>query len=93
MNAVIPASAPLVRKNVTSMYEQIARQLRNDDQDGGSCSAWPVSMGTRAWGAAAPAWATVSGMSLGPWQQPARKMPSVKVLTGASLGWRSRKKP
>ncbi|MBJ7312206.1 GntR family transcriptional regulator [Rugamonas sp. CCM 8940] len=30
MNAVIPASAPLVRKNITSMYEQIAHQLRNE---------------------------------------------------------------
>ena len=43
--------------------------------------------------AAAPACATESGISFGPWQQPARKMPSVKVLTGASLGCRSRKKP
>ena len=32
-------------------------------------------------------------MSFGPWQQPARKMPSVKVLTGASLGCRSRNQP
>jgi len=41
---------------------------------------------TIASAAAAPAWATVSGMSRGPWQQPAMKMPSVNVLTGASFG-------
>ena len=52
---------------------------------------WPVSMRARASAAAAPAWATVSGISFGPWQQPARKIPSVKVLTGASLGCRSMK--
>ncbi len=50
-------------------------------------------MSARASAAAAPAWATVSGMSCGPWQAPAMKIPSVKVFTGASLGWRSRKKP
>ena len=48
----------------------------------------PASMRARASAAAAPAWATVSGMSFGPWQAPAMKTPSVKVLTGASLGWR-----
>ena len=32
-------------------------------------------------------------MSLGPWQAPARRTPSLAVLTGASLGCFSRKKP
>ena len=37
--------------------------------------------------AAAPeAWATDSGMSLGAWHAPARKMPAVLVSTGLSLG-------
>ncbi len=42
--------------------------------------------------AAAPPWATDSGMSLGPTHEPARKMPSVWVSTGRSLGWASMKK-
>ena len=44
--------------------------------------------------AAAPeAWDTVSGMSLGDWQAPARKTPSVAVFNGPSLGCSSRKNP
>ncbi len=51
-------------------------------------STLTVGLSTRAsaHAAAAPACATVSGMSLGYWQQPAMKMPSVTVLTGSSLG-------
>ena len=43
--------------------------------------------------AAALAWATVSGTSLGDWQAPAKKTPSVLVWKGRSLGWASWKKP
>src|SRR5512136_2305781 len=43
--------------------------------------------------AAALAWEIVSEMSLGPWQQPAKKTPSMAVSTGRSLGCASRKKP
>ena len=32
-------------------------------------------------------------MSLGDWQQPAMKMPSVVVATGSSLGWLSMNQP
>src|SRR5450756_428850 len=59
----------------------------------GSTLTVALSTSANAPAAAAPAWATVSGMSLGYWQQPAMKMPSVIVLTGSSLGCRSRKKP
>ncbi len=34
-----------------------------------------------------------AGISFGPWQAPAMKMPSVIVATGSSFGWRSMKKP
>ena len=43
--------------------------------------------------AAPPACATVSGISFGLWQAPARKIPSELVSTGPSLGCSSRKKP
>ena len=42
--------------------------------------------------AAAPAWATVSGISLGPWQVPDKNIPAVGLSTGLSLGWASVKK-
>src|SRR4030042_1361019 len=44
--------------------------------------------------AAAPlAWATASGISLGAWAAPAKKIPDVTLSTGRSLGWASAKKP
>ena len=42
--------------------------------------------------AAAPAWATVSGMSFGPWHTPERNTPAVGDSTGRSLGWASVRK-
>ena len=39
------------------------------------------------------AWDTDEGMSLVPWQTPARNTPAVLVSTGFSLGWLSMKKP
>ncbi len=42
--------------------------------------------------AAAPAWATVSGISLGPWQTPERKIPAVGDSTGRSFAWDSVRK-
>ena len=44
---------------------------------------WLINQDTRA--AAAAPWATQLGMSLGPWQAPAMKIPSVMVATGSSL--------
>ena len=45
-----------------------------------------------AFTAAAPAWETVSGMSLGPWHTPDRKIPAVGDSTGRSLGCASVRK-
>src|SRR5271169_6624692 len=59
----------------------------------GSISTYPVSIKTNASAAAEPACPTESGISLGAWHAPAIKMPSVKVFTGASFGWRSRNQP
>ena len=42
--------------------------------------------------AAAPAWATVSGISFGPWQTPERKTPAVGDSTGRSFGCASVRK-
>jgi hypothetical protein len=42
-------------------------------------------MDRNALAAAAEAWATVSGMSFGPWQTPARKIPSRPVEFGSAL--------
>ncbi len=42
--------------------------------------------------AAAPAWATVSGMSFGPWHTPERNTPAVGLSTGRSFGCASVKK-
>src|SRR3990172_6629223 len=53
----------------------------------------PFDVRAIASAAAASAWATVSGMSLGPWHAPAMNTPSFSVATGASFGWRSKKKP
>ena len=39
----------------------------------GSSSTLPRSARARASAAAAPAWATVSGMSFGPWQRPGQE--------------------
>ena len=64
-----------------------------DDEIVGSTFTVGIVAKARAPAAAAPAWATVSGMSLGHWQQPAMKMPSVTVLHRLELGVRSRKKP
>src|SRR5450759_5917864 len=47
-----------------------------------STLTFPDAISMSALDAAALAWATVSGMSLGPWQQPARNMPSDAVSTG-----------
>ena len=58
-----------------------------------STSISPLDMRDWTSEAAAEAWATVSGMSLGPWQAPAIKIPSVAVDTGASFGCRSVKNP
>ena len=52
----------------------------------GSTLTVALSTSARAPAAAAPAWATVSGMSLGYWQQPAMKMPSVTVADRLELG-------
>ncbi len=52
----------------------------------GSSETLPWLIGIWAAAAAPAAWATVSGMSFGPWQQPARKMPSVLSRTGSAWG-------
>src|SRR4030042_3532609 len=54
-------------------------------------SEWENNCSTLA--AAPLACASVSGISLGPWQVPARNTPAVRVSTGRSLGCASLKKP
>ena len=46
----------------------------------------PFEIIPRMSAAAAWAWATVSGMSFGPWLHPAMYTPSVVVPTGSSFG-------
>ena len=58
-----------------------------------STSIEPALMAARARAAAAEAWATVWGISLGDWQHPTTKIPSFMVATGSSLGCFSRKNP
>ncbi len=56
-----------------------------------SISTVPLLIIDNTLAAAADACATVSGISFGPWQQPAMKTPSVVVATGSSLGCFSKK--
>src|SRR5512145_200499 len=59
----------------------------------GSSSTSPLWIGMLAADAAPSADATVSGISLGPWQTPARKTPAVVVPQGFSFGCASRSHP
>src|SRR4030042_1334299 len=61
--------------------------------ESGSIQTFFANMGAAADDAAAFAWATLSGMSLGLWQHPARYMPSIAVSTGLSFGCASAKNP
>ena len=58
----------------------------------GSISTRPCAIRAAAFEAAAEAAAQASVMSIGPWQQPARKTPDTASSTGRSLGWTSSRK-
>ena len=59
----------------------------------GSFSSLSRAKSASTLAAAAEPWDTDEGMSLVPWQTPARNTPAVLVSTGFSLGWLSMKKP
>ena len=89
-----------VSLKVMALYGQSATQTLQPEQAASltkavaaSSSTLPLSMRARASAAPARAWATVSGMSLGPWAQPTIKTPSLAVATGSSLACLSSRKP
>ena len=59
----------------------------------GSLSSLSRAKSASTLAAAAEPWATEAGMSLAPWQTPARNTPAVLVSTGLSFTWLSMKKP
>ena len=97
ISSIMPASASWWM----ARYGQEERQSLQPAHRSGSMKAVMASSSIRRPGTrraiasptAARALVTACAASQGPGAEPARKIPSEKVDTGASLGWRSRKKP
>src|SRR5512139_273399 len=97
-SASLTTEIPLASRKSIAEYGQISmHNLQPAQRSGlmvavvGSTSISPWADRDIASAAAAEAWATVSGISFGPWQHPAKKIPSTFVDTGLNFGWASMK--